>query len=628
MNPKLSLFFLTVVICGCFALCQAQDNSVIELRNADILTMVKAKLPTDLILKKIETSRCYFDTFPSVLAELKYKGVPDSIISAMIDTATGNRRASTPRAASTQPREPIRNSETQSASQSLNNASIIKMLRSGLSSAVIGEAIKGSSGNYDTSANALVELKQAGATDDIMVLIIQRNTNHGKSSNSSRRITDELTTSFKRLEKSVVTVWSEIGHGTGFIFDKSGLVMTNQHVIGPSEYVAVQFDDTQKVLARVLAADPEKDVAVVWINLEGFPQAIAAPIARTNTEEPAVIEGERVLTIGSPLNQRKVITTGVVSKVEKRAIISDININHGNSGGPLFNSLGEVVGITTFGDFTRYGGPGISGIVRIEETLGVIENARSAMKGRYAPSAVYLPVEPTQPYPLDAIKSAVLAEKFETDRYFFGVGEFQVSLMTPPLIYRIQTEATREATKTKNKRTDKNGAVQGTISVLDEFKGWREYVGDYKPVIILRATPNMGESFWGSFGRAFAGYYGIHAQANYRFKTDFYRMKLFCGDREVMPIQPGKVAHVISESNYFVRAKDATYEGLYTYPADAINSSCGKVRLEIYSERNPEKANTKTLSDKTVLRIENDFAPYFQKYGRSGSPQSELLPKN
>ena len=624
MNSKLNLLALTVVICACFALSQAQDNSVIELGNADILTMVKAKLPTDLILKKIETSRCHFDTFPTVLAELKYKGVPDSIISAMIDAANGNKGASIQRVesneASTQANEGVRNSETHPASQTLNNASIIKMLRSGLSPAVVGAAVKSSTGNYDTSANALIELKQAGATDEIIVLIIQSTNQSKTTSKSSGRITDELTTSFKRLEKSVVTVWSEIGHGTGFIFDKSGLVMTNQHVIGPSEYVAVQFNDTQKLSARVLAADPEKDVAVVWIDLEGFPQAIAAPMARTNTGEPGVIEGERVLTIGSPLNQRKVITTGVVSKVEKRAIISDININHGNSGGPLFNSLGEVVGITTFGDFTRQGGPGISGIVRIEETLGVIENARSAMKRRQAPSADYLPVEPTDPYPLDAIKSAVLAEKFETDRYFFGVGEFQVSLLTPPLIYRIESEATRQATKTKNKRTDKNGAVQGTINVLDEFQGWREYVGDYKPVIILRATPNMGESFWGAFGRSFAAYYGIHAQANYRFKTDFYRMKLFCGDREVTPIQPGKVAHVINESNYFIKAKDATYEGFYTYPANSINSSCGKVRLEIYSERNPEKANAKTLSEKTVLRIENDFAPYFQKYGRSLRP--------
>src|SRR5687767_13306302 len=103
---------------------------------------------------------------------------------------------------------------------------------------------------------------------------------------------------------------------------------------------------------------------------------------------------------------------------------------------------------------------------------------------------------------------------------------------------------------------------------------------------MLRATPNMAESIWGAFGRTLAGYYGIHTHANYRFKTEFYRMKLFCREREVMPIQPGKVAYVINESDYFIRATDATYEGFYTYPADSIQSSCGKVRLEVYSERN------------------------------------------
>jgi len=502
------------------------------------------------------------------------------------------------------------------------------MLRSGLSTAIVEASIKSSTGKYDTSPNALLALKNAGASESLILSLIEAAKRPTGAINSSGRITDELTTSFKRLEKSVVTVWSETGHGTGFIFDKSGLVMTNQHVIGPSEYVAVQFDEKQKLFARVLATDPERDVAVLWINLEGFPQAMPASLANTNGNEPTVIEGERVLTIGSPLHQRKVITTGVVSKVEQKVIISDININHGNSGGPLFNSLGEAVGITTFGDFTKAGGPGISGIVRIEETLGVISRARSAMKGRSAPSASYLPVEPKDPFPLEALENVALADKFDgIDRYVFGVDEFQVTLMTPPLTYWLETKAQREATKTKNKRNDKNGAVQGTIDVLDGFKGWKEYVGEYKPVLMIDADPRMGESFWGAFGRGFAASYGVHTPANIRFKTDFYKMKLFCGDREVMPIHPGKIPYFMNESNYFVRAQDATYEGLYTYPAAAITSACGEVRLEIYSERNPEKASTKKLSEKTIARIEEDFAPYFQRYGRPVLTDSSALPE-
>lgn len=627
MNRFILLFALTFFAAPTFS-----QDSIVQLTNADILTMVKAKVPENLILQKIETSRCNFDTFPSVLAELKYKGVSDTVLTAMFDashrllgqTPVSRRVEENPRSSAARA-EPVARQNATTA-EILDNAAVIGMLSSGLSPAVVEAAVKSSSGKYDTSAKALVSLKKAGATESLILLLIEANKRPSITPSTSGRITDELTTSFKRLEKSVVTVWSETGHGTGFIFDDAGLVMTNQHVIGPSEYVAVQFDESQKVFARVLASDPEKDVAVLWINLDAFSQAMPASLAATNSGEPTVIEGERVLTIGSPLNQRKIMTTGVVSKVEPHAIISDVNINPGNSGGPLFNSLGEVVGITTFGDFTKRG-PGISGIVRIEETAGVVSRARSEMKGRSAPSAAYLAVEPKEPFPLDALKSAALAEKFDTNRYIFGVGEFEVTLMTPPLTYWLETKGVREATKTKDKRNDKNGAVQGTIDVLEGFKGWREYVGAYKPVILIDADPKMGESFWGAFGRGFAAAYGVHTQANIRFKTDFYKMKLFCGGREVMPIHPGKIPYFMNESNYFIRAKDATYEGFYSYPAGAISGACGEVTLQLFSEREPDKPVTKKLSEKTIARIEEDFAPYFQKYGRPVLTDSAALPE-
>ncbi len=125
------------------------------------------------------------------------------------------------------------------------------------------------------------------------------------------------------------------------------LVLTNQHVLGPTDYIAVQFDSITKIAAVKLLADPEKDVAVIWADMSAFPNAIAAPLATTSSGEPAAIEGERVFTIGSPLTQQKIVTTGIVSKIEPHAIISDIRIDHGNSGGPLFNSLGQVPAATS-----------------------------------------------------------------------------------------------------------------------------------------------------------------------------------------------------------------------------------------------------------------------------------------
>jgi S1-C subfamily serine protease len=162
---------------------------------------------------------------------------------------------------------------------------------------------------------------------------------------------DELNALYRKYQDTVVTVWSEEGHGTGFVADDElGLILTNDHVIGRSEYVAVQFDEKREVQARVAAFDVERDIAVLWANLDAFPEAFAPAMAKPSDRIAAVEEGDRVFTIGSPLNQRKVMTSGLVSRVEARAIISDIRINHGNSGGPLFNMNGKVVGLTTFGE--------------------------------------------------------------------------------------------------------------------------------------------------------------------------------------------------------------------------------------------------------------------------------------
>src|SRR5215467_7403350 len=87
----------------------------------------------------------------------------------------------------------------------------------------------------------------------------------------------DLTEQFKRLKNSVVTVKSESGHGSGFFVDAKGLVLTNQHVVSESEYLAVQFDREHKVPAKLIAADSEKDVALLWVNMAAFPNATPAP---------------------------------------------------------------------------------------------------------------------------------------------------------------------------------------------------------------------------------------------------------------------------------------------------------------------------------------------------------------
>ena len=427
----------------------------------------------------------------------------------------------------------------------------------------------------------------------------------------SRKV-DELTTLFQKYQNAVVTVWSEIGHGTGFIVDSSGLIVTNQHVIGPSERISVQFDSKRKIAARLLAFNPEKDVAVLEADLGAFPEAIVAPIAKPEANHDTVVEGERVFTIGSPLSQRKILTSGIASKVEERAIISDININPGNSGGPLFNSVGQVVGITTFGAQAG-SGPGISGIVRIEQVLPEIEQARKKMKDVAMPGVRLLPVEPTDTYPLDALKETISGEKFNRHPCLFSESGFDVAMVTPVLKYRMREAVQLAAAKEKGKRTKKHeAAVQNTFEPLRDLRGWEEYAGEYKPVLLVEAEPQLRETFLSALGRGLAASGGsCGGPARMKYKTDFYRMRLLCGGKEVEPIHPGKAATVANAHNAFVNVTDATYVGIYSYPADALQPSCGEVVLELYSEKEPDKPNRKVLDSKAVERIWADFQPYF-----------------
>lgn len=501
----------------------------------------------------------------------------------------------------------------------LTNEDVIAMVSLGLSDDVIIEKIRSASAtNFDTGLDGLKNLKTARVSDAVLKTMISP---HSPTGILPGRVVDEMSAKFQVLRNGVVTVWSEFGHGTGFIISKDGLVLTNQHVVGPSEYLALQFDQKRKIPAVLLSADARRDVAVLWCNLDAIPEAISLEIAKPDELNPPLVEGERVFTIGSPLNQQKIITSGIAGKIENTAIMSDININHGNSGGPLFNSQGKVVGITTFGDPDRQGGPGVSGVLRIEEASSTVDAARVKMASITRPSPVLLPVEPLDKFPIDALESTLLQEKFDAKPYFFGVGDFDIALITPPLKYRAERESEMRAAKEKDKRNRKSElAVQGGFHPLNDLKNWEQYIGEYKPVLLVRATPKLRETGGSIFLRSLAASGGAYnVPAKMRFKTDFYHMKLMCGSKEISPILPGKIAHMVDVRNGLINATDATYEGFYEYPADAIAPSCGQVSLVLFGEKKPESAITKNLNDKTVGRIFDDFGPY-----RSGQAASTV----
>ncbi|MEO8384578.1 MAG: DegQ family serine endoprotease [Betaproteobacteria bacterium] len=138
----------------------------------------------------------------------------------------------------------------------------------------------------------------------------------------------------------------DLGLGSGFIISTDGYVITNAHVVLRADEVTVTLTDKREFKAKVIGTDERTDVAVLKIDATGLPKV-------TLGDSDKVRVGEWVLAIGSPFGFENTVTAGIVSAKSRDTgdfvplIQSDAAVNPGNSGGPLFNSRGEVIGINS-----------------------------------------------------------------------------------------------------------------------------------------------------------------------------------------------------------------------------------------------------------------------------------------
>jgi S1-C subfamily serine protease len=144
------------------------------------------------------------------------------------------------------------------------------------------------------------------------------------------------------------------GEGSGIIIDEQGLILTNYHVVADADYLEVRFADGTTVSAQVVGRDPGNDLAVIQADVTDE-ELTAAPLG----DSDAVQVGDAVLAIGNPFNLEGTLTQGIVSALGRtyasedgtrpirNLIQTDAAVNPGNSGGPLLNCQGEVIGINT-----------------------------------------------------------------------------------------------------------------------------------------------------------------------------------------------------------------------------------------------------------------------------------------
>ena len=171
---------------------------------------------------------------------------------------------------------------------------------------------------------------------------------------------------YEKAYKSVVEITSTLnqpspmggeqqasGQGSGFVFDADGHIVTNHHVVDGAQSVSVRFWDGSTYDATVVGTDPSTDLAVIKVDA---PSDVLIPLTLGDSASLSV--GETVVAIGSPFGLEGTLTSGIVSALNREmtspnnftisnSIQTDAAINHGNSGGPLLNAAGEVVGVNT-----------------------------------------------------------------------------------------------------------------------------------------------------------------------------------------------------------------------------------------------------------------------------------------
>lgn len=401
---------------------------------------------------------------------------------------------------------------------------------------------------------------------------------------SARAPEGDLTSLFDRLKNSVLTIESESKSGSGFLVDASGLVLTNNHVIESSDYLSAQFDQKRKVPAKLLAANADKDIAVLWVNMAAFPEAVVAPIHAAGA--PPVAVGERVFTIGNPLGHEKVLTTGVLSKIDPDSITSDININHGNSGGPLLTLKGDVIGITTAGLQK------LAKIIPISEAQSLVEEARKKIAGATPPSAELLPVIPVDYFPAEALRAHLQTEKLDWRPYSMDIGQFEAAFVTPMVTYLSRHQNEMAAARQAAKRTGDSQA-KPKAETLEEAQ-------EYRPVVMISVMPKFSV-FW-----------------KVKFKNGFQRMRLLCGGKEIQPVDPGRTTYILHDQRG--RTVDTTFRGAYVYLPETISPSCGSLVLEVFSEKEPNTAISKPVDAGIVERVWADFEPY--RKAHASTPES------
>jgi hypothetical protein len=301
------------------------------------------------------------------------------------------------------------------------------------------------------------------------------------------------------------------------------------------------------------------------------------------------------------------MASGTVVRIDSDGVYSEAPLAPGTAGGPAFAARGDVVGLTSYvdekEDSNTRNSRWNSRIVRTPDVCSVVTAAQQKLKAAAAPAAAPLPVDPTDAFPVDALREAAKRGVPSLSSYQTSASTFDVMFITPLLTYAAQFGST-QMQRTTSRDTRKPEPQPDLVRPLIDFSNWSEYVAEFPPVVLVRVTPKLVEGFWTKVARGAASTQGVSIPPIKRIKSGFGRMRAFCGDTEVTPIHPFKLEQRLPGSD------DPIYEGLYAFDVNALRPECPSVKLMLYSEKEPDKADTKIIDPALLQRVWQDFEAY------------------
>ena len=408
---------------------------------------------------------------------------------------------------------------------------------------------------------------------------------------------------FDKHEESVVAVWSPTARVSGFVVDARGLIATEGRAIGTATTVEVQLSPTTKVPANVLFSERLRDVAIIRVDPSVVATRPALELSCPPSRTPTIDDGETIATIAAPHDAEKEIVRGDAIALQPRRVETNVRLSFGGSGGPVFNEAGAIAGMTAMpaDPDSRWRDATVVPTIFICEAL---TSSLRMLSSAQPPAMTQLPVEPARPFPPDALEIAPTGATPNATVPVLSASDFEVAFITPPMVHRA-----RQRARWTGGQTGRTPEAEAAIGRLTEFGAWSDYFTNFPPVVVIRVTPKMVESFWKRVGREAARTQGANLPAFKDFKSSFRHMRASCAGVEVTPIHPFVLEHRVSEKNVI-------REGLYVFDADAFGPQCGTVTLSLHSEAQPTQADTLAPTRAVLDQIWNDFAPYRETSGK------------